>query len=180
MNVVGIGPQLSLFLSVLGAAFDGDLVAWAIGGTPSLAQGGPTGVLSNGLVGSHNKYEGDASPTRPDLYEVGNNYKTITAQFQDLINHSPGGHVTLDSFTPFRSDRFDQQIKNNANFFNGPFSGLLVQPAAYTFIYRFMANHSAENPEGLLSYKTIQSWFGVEGSNGNYHAVQGTERIPTN
>jgi hypothetical protein len=180
MKVVGMGPQLSLFLSVLGAALDGDLTAWSIGGTPTLAQGGVTGVLGNGLIGSHNKYEGDASPTRPDLYQAGNNYKTVTSQFQDLINHSPGGQVTLESLTAFRSDRFDAQIQNNPNFFNGPFSGLLVQPAAYTFIYRFMANHSAENPAGLLSYDTIQSWFGVEGTNGNYNAVQGTERIPNN
>lgn len=180
MKVVGMGPQLSLFLSVLGAAIDGDLTAWSIGGTPSLAQGGPTGILGNGLIGSHNKYEGDASPTRPDLYEAGNDFKTVTAQFQDLINHSPGGQVTLDSLTAFRSDRFDTQIRNNPNFFNGPFTGVLVQPAAYTFIYRFMANHSAEHPEGLLSYETIQSWFGVEGTNGNYNAVQGTERIPKN
>ncbi|KAH6625885.1 hypothetical protein C7974DRAFT_209323 [Boeremia exigua] len=180
MKVVGMGPQLSLFLSVLGGALDGDLLSWSIGGTPSLLQGGPTGILGNGLIGSHNKYEGDASPTRPDLYEAGNNYKTVTSQFQDLINHSPGGQVSLESLTAFRSDRFDTQIKNNPNFFNGPFSGVLVQPAAYTFIYRFMANHSAENPEGLLSYETLQSWFGVEGTNGAYNAVQGTERIPTN
>ncbi|KAJ4343710.1 hypothetical protein N0V95_006540 [Ascochyta clinopodiicola] len=180
MKVVGMGTQLSLFLSVLGGALDGDLLNWSIGGTPSVAQGGVTGVLGNGLSGSHNKYEGDASPTRPDLYEAGNNYKTVTSQFQDLINHSPGGQVTLDSLTAFRSDRFDTQIRNNPNFFNGPFSGILVQPAAYTFIYRFMANHSAENPAGLLSYETIQSWFGVEGTNGNYNAVQGTERIPKN
>jgi len=180
MKVVGMGPQLSLFLSVLGGAIDGDILNWSIGGTPTLAQGGATGVLGNGLIGSHNKYEGDASPTRPDLYEAGNNYKTVTSQFQDMINHSPGGQVTLDSLTAFRSDRFDTQIANNKYFFNGPFSGVLVQPAAYTFIYRFMANHSAEHPEGLLSYETIQSWFGVEGTNGKYNAVQGTEQIPKN
>lgn len=103
----------------------------------------------------------------------------MTSQFQDLINSSPGS-VTIDSLTAFRSQRFDQQVQSNKYFFNGPFSGVLVQPAAYTFIFRFMANHSAENPTGLLSYETIQSWFGVEGTNGNYNAVQGSERIPMN
>lgn len=175
-----MGPKLALFLSALGGAIDGDILNWSIGGTPSLVQGGPTGVLGNGLIGSHNKYEGDASPTRPDLYEAGNNYKTVTAQFQDLIKHSPGGVVTLDSLTAFRSDRFDTQIAKNPYFFNGPFTGVLVQPAAYTFIYRFMANHSAENPAGILTYETIQSWFGVEGTDGKYQAQQGTERIPLN
>lgn len=175
-----MGPILSIFLSAYGGAIDGDILNWSIGGTPSLAQGGATGVLGNGLIGSHNKYESDASPTRPDLYEAGNNYKTVSKQFQELIDYSPGGEVTLDSLTSFRSHRFDTQIANNPDFFNGPFSGVLVQPAAYTFIYRFMANHSSEFPVGKLTYDVIQSWFGVQGSNGQYNAVQGSERIPEN
>ncbi|KAF2821658.1 Cloroperoxidase [Ophiobolus disseminans] len=179
-KVVGMGPLLALFLSVYGGAIDGDIKSWSIGGTPSLLQGGVTGVLGNGLIGSHNKYEGDASPTRPDLYQDGNNWMTVTKQFQELVDYSPGGQVTLESLTNFRSHRFDTQVANNPYFFNGPFSGVLVQPAAYTFIYRFMANHSAENPAGTLSYETLQSWFGVQGSNKNYNAVQGTERIPDN
>ncbi|KAF2170623.1 hypothetical protein M409DRAFT_64293 [Zasmidium cellare ATCC 36951] len=179
-TVVGMGPQLAGFLSILGAAIDGDLTAWSMGGTPSVAQGGLLGPLGNGLSGSHNKYESDASPTRPDLYEAGNDYITETGQFQDLINYCPGGQVDLDCLTDFRSYRFDQQIANNPYFFNGPFSGVAVQPAAYTFIFRYMANHSAEYPVGYLSYDTIASWFGIEGTNGNYNAVQGTERIPDN
>jgi hypothetical protein len=177
-RVVGMGPLLSTFLSVLGGALDGDLLNWSMGGKPSLTQGGLTGVLGNGLTGSHNKYEADASPTRPDLYQAGNNYKTVTSQFQELIDYSPGGVVTLDSLTEFRSHRFDTQKQTNPYFFNGPFSGVLVQPAAYTFIFRFMANHSAEAPAGVLPYDVIQSWFGVQGTNGNYNAVQGSERIP--
>lgn len=180
MDVVGMGPLLAGFLSVLGAAIDGDLTAWSMAGTPPPGVGGPLAQQGNGLVGSHNKYEGDASPTRPDLYQEGNNYKTKSDQFQELINYSPGGQVTLDSLTEFRAYRFDKQIADNKYFFNGPFSGIAVQPAAYTFIYRFMANHSEENPVGLLSYETIASWFGVEGQPGSYNAVQGTERIPDN
>ncbi|KAH7086311.1 hypothetical protein FB567DRAFT_570206 [Paraphoma chrysanthemicola] len=179
-KVVGMGPLLAIFLSALGGAIDGDILNWSMGGTPSLAQGGVTGVLGNGLIGSHNKYEGDASPTRPDLYQAGNNYETVTSQFQEMIDYSPGGEVTLDSLTSFRSHRFDTQIAQNPRFFNGPFSGVLVQPAAYTFIYRFMANHSAEFPAGKLTYDVVQSWFGVQGTNKNYNAVQGTERIPEN
>lgn len=58
-------------------------------------------------------------------------------------------------------------------FFNGAFSGIAVQPAAYTFVFRFMANHSEADPVGLLSYDTLATWFGIEGENGNYKAVQG-------
>jgi hypothetical protein len=180
MKVVGMGPILSLFLSAYGGAIDGDIKSWSIGGKPSLLQGGVTGILGNGLIGSHNKYEGDGSPTRPDLYEAGNDWMTVTEQFQEMVDISPGGEVTLDSLTAFRSKRVDTQIAKNPNYFYGPFSGILVQPAAYTFIYRFMANHSSEHPVGRLDYETLQSWFGVEGTNGNYKAVQGHERIPDN
>lgn len=178
-KVVGMGTDLAAFLSILGAAIDGDLTSWSIAGTPPSGVGGPLASKGNGLTGSHNKYESDASPTRPDLYESGNDYKTVGEQFQQMIDASPGS-VTIDSLTSFRSSRFDTQVANNPYFFNGPFSGVLVQPAAYTFIFRFMANHSAEYPIGYLSHEVVQSWFGIQGSSGNYTAVQGTERIPEN
>lgn len=164
---------------MFGAAIDGSGTAWSIGGPPTAGQAGllPGG---NGLIGSHNKYESDASPTRPDLYEDGNNYETQADQFQQLIDASPGGEVTLNSLTAFRSQRFDAQIANNPFFFNGPFTGVAVQPAAYTFIYRFMANHSEERPEGRLSYDVIKDWFGITGEDGSYTANQGQERIPMN
>jgi hypothetical protein len=145
-KVVGMGPDLSLFLAVLGGVLDGDVGAWSIAGTPSLAQGGLTGILRHGLVGSHNKYESDGSPTRPDLYQASNDYMTVTSQFQDIINANPGGEITLEGLTRFRSDRNSEQVASNPYFFYGPFAGVGVQTAAYTFIYCFMANHSAEFP----------------------------------
>ncbi|EME38257.1 hypothetical protein DOTSEDRAFT_75727 [Dothistroma septosporum NZE10] len=181
MDVVGMGPTLAAFLAVLGAEIDGSGAAWSIGGPPTAAVGGlaPLG-RGNGLIGSHNKYESDVSPCKPDLYEYGNNYKTLTSQFQELINVSPGGFVTLDSLTQHRSNRFDSSIAKNPYFFNGPFTGVLVQPAAYTFIFRFMANHSAANPIGELSYDVLKSWFAVTGKNGSFVAHQGQEKIPSN
>lgn len=175
-----MAPGLALFLSALAGALDGDILTWSMGGRPSLAQGGLTGILANGLIGSHNKYETDASPTRPDLYQGGNNFKLVLSQFQQLIDYSPGGVVTMESLTAFRAARFAAQKKSNPDFFNGPFSGVLVQPAAYAFIYRFMANHSAENPNGILTHEVLQSWFGVQGKSGSFSAVQGGERIPEN
>jgi len=174
-QVVGMGPNLALFLSTLGAAVDGSGTAWSMGGTPPASVGS-----GNGLSGSHNKYESDASPTRPDLYQDGNNYKTQADQFQELIDASPGGFVTMESLTSFRAQRFNTQKETNKYFFNGPFTGVLVQPAAYTFIYRFMANHSEEAPAGELSYDVIKSWFAIDGESGSYTANQGQERIPEN
>lgn len=116
---------------------------------------------------------------RPDLYESGNNYKVVISQFQQLIDMSQNsGFVDLNTLTKFRSQRFDDQIANNPYFFNGPFTGVLVQPAAYTFIYRFMANHSAAAPYGELSYSVLQSWFGITGSSGAYTWNPGQEKIP--
>ncbi|USW52946.1 Putative chloroperoxidase [Septoria linicola] len=178
-TVVGMGPVLAGFLSILGAVLDGDLTSWSMGGTPAGALGSLRG---NGLSGSHNKYEGDASPTRPDLYQEGDNYKTKVNQFQEMIDYSPGS-VTMESLTNFRSHRFDTQIAANPYFFNGPFSGVAVQPAAYTFIFRFMANHSSADPIGLLNHDVVASWFGIEGTSGNYKLVngkQGQEKIPLN
>ncbi|EOA86130.1 hypothetical protein ACJQWK_11869 [Exserohilum turcicum] len=179
-KVVGMAPGLALFLSTLAGAIDGDILSWSMGGKPSLMQGGLTGVLANGLIGSHNKYETDASPTRADLFQGGNNFKLVTSQFQQLIDYSPGGIVTMDSLMAFRAVRVNTQKKTNAYFFNGPFTGVLVQPAAYAFIFRFMANHTAENPTGILTHEVLQSWFGVQGKSGSYTAVQGGERIPEN
>jgi hypothetical protein len=51
-KVVGMGLQLALFLAVYGGAIDGDIGSWSIAGTPTLAQGGATGILGHGLVGS--------------------------------------------------------------------------------------------------------------------------------
>lgn len=96
---------------------------------------------------------------------------------------SPNGIIDLNSLTAFRSQRFDDQVSSNPYFFNGPFTGVLVQPAAYTFIYRFMANHSVESPHGELRSEVLQSWFGVEEEEeegGEYVWREGWERIPLN
>lgn len=66
-----MGLDLATFLAVYGAVFDGDLTSWSIGGPPSSSLLGSVSLLGTpqGISGSHNKYEGDVSPTRPDLYE---------------------------------------------------------------------------------------------------------------
>lgn len=69
-TVFGMGADLGAFLSIYGALFDGNLAAWSIGGPSSQLASLPV-LLSTpqGISGSHNKYESDVSPTRPDLYE---------------------------------------------------------------------------------------------------------------
>lgn len=65
-----MGKDLGGFLAVYGALIDGDLTQWSIGG-PTAYVPATLGLLGTpqGISGSHNKYESDVSPTRPDLYE---------------------------------------------------------------------------------------------------------------
>jgi hypothetical protein len=86
----------------------------------------------------------------------------------------------LSVLTPFRAARFQQSISENPYFFNGAFSGVAVQPAAYTFIYRFMSNKSAEYPEGRLNQEVLKSFFSITGDENNFKWTEGYEKIPDN
>lgn len=178
-----MGNDLGGFLAIYGAIFDGDATKWSIGGpAPSVGNLGLLGT-PQGISGSHNKYESDVSPSRPDLYEYGNDYKVIISQFQQMFDLQPDAataNYDLSVLTPFRAARFQQSIQNNPYFFNGPFSGVLVQPAAYTFIYRFMGNKSAEYPEGVLNQEVLKSFFSITGESGNFVWTEGHEKIPDN
>ena len=62
-------------------------------------------------------------------------------------------------------------------FFNAPSSGVVVQPAVYTFICRFFANHSAENVYGGLNQDVLKSFFAISGQFGNFNYTPRGERI---
>lgn len=66
-----MGYDLASFLSIYAAVMDGDLTSWSIGGPPDTSALSAVGLLAapQGISGSHNKYEGDVSPGRGDLYE---------------------------------------------------------------------------------------------------------------
>lgn len=44
---------------------------------------------------------------------------------------------------------------------------MAVSQAAFTFIYRFMANHSAEYPEGVLNKDVLKSFMSISGPENN-------------
>ena len=181
--VFGMGLDLAGFLAVYGAIIDGNGLEWSIGGpTPLVA--GPLADISEpeGISGSHNKYESDASPTRGDLYTAGNDYTVQVDQFKQLyeLGQANGDSYDLPLLTKFRATRFQQSIETNPEFFYGPFSGVIVSPAAYTFIYRFMANKSAEYPEGRLDGEVLKSFFSITGDYPDFTYTEGYERIPDN
>lgn len=111
----------------------------------------------------------------------GNDYKVILSQFEEMyaLPLGPNGY-DLTNLTPFSATRFQQSIDNNPYFFKGPFSGVAVQPAAYTFIYRFMSNKSAEYPEGYLNGDVLKAFFSITGDPGGFTWTEGHERIPDN
>jgi hypothetical protein len=94
-------------------------------------------------------------------------YRVIVDQFLDISSSgmdSANANYKLDILAGFRYDRFLQSIQQNPNFFNGLLSGVLVQPAAYTFIYRFMANTFADCPEEVLNQEIFKSFFVLTGT----------------
>jgi hypothetical protein len=98
----------------------------------------------------------------------------------DLQPNAATANYDLSVLTPFRAARFQQSVENNPYFFNGPFTGVAVQPAAYTFIYRFMGNKSAEYPEGRLNQEVLKSFFSITGNRDNFVWTEGYEKIPDN
>ncbi|KAF2501596.1 hypothetical protein BU16DRAFT_569583 [Lophium mytilinum] len=179
----GMGVDLATFLAIYGAIFDGDLTKYSIGGPyPSLLNLGGLLGSPQGLSGSHNKYEGDVSPTRGDLYQYGNDYLLQPSQFKALyeLGRANGDSVDLSVLTAYRATRFQESVSENPYFFNAPFSGVIASPAAWSFIYRFMGNKSAEHPMGLLDGETLKAFYSVTGDYPNFKYTPGHETFPDN
>ena len=151
--------DLSLFLATYGAVVDGPLTSWSIAGGPHV-----------GIGGSHNNYEGDSSPLKADLNQYGSNSRLIMEQFNNLYNLQPDAstaNYNLDVLRTFRGQRFQESIDKNPYFTYLPFTGTAVSQAAFTFIYRFMANKSAEYPEGILNKDVLKSFMSIYGDEDN-------------
>lgn len=186
----GMGIDLGTFLAVYGTAFDGDPISldpgYSIGG-PATSEDilGGLGLLEtpSGLSGSHNNYEADTSPTRGDLYVVGNDYLLQVDRFQEyydaLLESTPAPDQYAALF-PFRQAQFNNSIATNPYFFFPQFAGVLVSPAGYAFPPRMMANHSAEYPSGYLDKASFMSFFAITGESGSFEYSAGWERIPNN
>lgn len=171
-TVFGMGADLATVLAVYGAVVDGTLLSWSIGGTPHL-----------GIGGSHNNYETDSSPIYADLNQFGSNEEFVMNQFKELYDLQPDAataNYNLEVLRDFRKTRFQESIDKNPYFLYGVFSGMAVSQAAFTFVYRFMSNKSAEYPEGVLNKDVLKSFYSVTGPDNNLKHTPGHERIPDN
>ena len=166
----GMASDLATFLAIYGSVVDGTLTGWSIEGVPH-----------TGIAGSHGNYDGDSSPNYADLNQYGSNVKLVLSQFKTLYNLQPDAstaNYNLEVLRQFRGQRFQESIDKNPDFTYNPFAGILVTQAAYTFIYRFMANKSAEYPEGVLNKDVLKSFFSISGPDSNLKWTKGYERFP--
>ncbi|KAJ4312889.1 hypothetical protein N0V84_009698 [Fusarium piperis] len=189
-KVLGMGLEVSTVLAVMGTVFVGNPLSlnpgFSIGDAASGAQnllGNLAGLLGTprGLTGSHNIIEGDSSNTRADLYVTGDASTLVLDQFKDLYKMSSGeGDYNFDVFTERAYIRFRESVATNPNFYFGPFTGMIARNAGYLFACRMFANHSSENPNGVLTKETLKSFFAIEGEGDNLTYKRGWERIPEN
>lgn len=125
-----------------------------------------------------------ASSNKLGSLRSGNDYNLRLPQFTALFNLQSDrstANYDLPVLLQHRRARFAQSISQNPYFFYGPFTGIMVSQAAYTFIYRFMANHTASQPEGVLNQDVLKSFFAVSGDSPDQFAYHpGNERIPDN
>ncbi|KAK4498174.1 hypothetical protein PRZ48_010831 [Zasmidium cellare] len=171
-KVFGMAPDLAASLAVYGAVVDGTLTQWSVAGVPHV-----------GIGGSHGNYEADSSPLRADLRQYGSNTRLIISQYLNLYNRQPNAataNYNLEVLRDFRIHRFNESIAKNPVFFYGPFAGNIVTQAAFTFIYRFMSNKSAEAPEGILNQNVLRSFMSIQQQGDRQVWVPGNERIPDN
>ena len=68
----------------------------------------------------------------------------------DTSEEGFGQRYTLDGFRQRFQQVQDAAIAENAYYFTGAFSTIVVVPAAYNFVINLMSNHSAEEPSGYL------------------------------
>jgi len=76
-------------------------------------------------------------------------------------------NYNLEVLRTFRGKRFQESVDKNPYFVFGPVTGMAVSQAAFTFIYRYMANHTATYPEGVLNKEVLKSFMSISGPENN-------------
>jgi len=186
VNVFGMGTDLATFLSSYAAIVHGDSIAFSIGGTSVKWQAATSAgqhTRGTGFSGSHNSMECDGSPISSDAFGKQTRFGARVEHLKQLFGlhqHSRDANFDMPTLTDFRAVRQAHSIAENKFFFNGPFTGLIMQPASYSFMYRLLANHSAEHPSGHLTQDVLESVYGITTEKGKMKYTPGHERIPHN
>ncbi|KAL8786591.1 MAG: hypothetical protein Q9195_008148 [Heterodermia aff. obscurata] len=176
-QVYGLAPNFGIPLTVADT--------WSIGGKQPQTLTSPILGAGDGLSGSHNKYESDASPGRGDYYLFNADVTNLRVEkfkaLYDLQKDKPVPNYNLDVLIQHRKYTFDDSKSTNPYFFFEPFAGLAVANAAHTFIPALFSNHSAQYPNGILDKETLKAFFAItEAPDGTLSYKPGWERIPDN
>ncbi|KAM3421360.1 hypothetical protein BST61_g1757 [Cercospora zeina] len=180
-DLYSMSPELGAALAAIAIAISGDPITgtWSIGA----GYNGALGLLGRptGIVGTHNRYEGDASIVRGDAFMHGGNVGFFEMHRWNRL------YSLTDDESGFTHDKAANQafytaqysLLNNPYYFSAPFSGL-VAPDAHNFIVHFMSNRSQENMGGILNTEVLKSFFSVTGEPGSFVHTPGHERVPDN
>lgn len=193
LQAYGLDQTATQVLQQTTTFFDGDPLSqrWSIGyyspNTAALGSlqsliGQESGICDYG----HLKSEGDASITRGDFLAPTMNsncasYPVFYQQLLDLATERNNGNINAPVLAEHQHNRKLYSIANNPNYFSPAFAGIAFTPAAHTFVFELMANHSAEYPRGLLTPTVLDSFFSyTRDKNGALNYKYGYERIPDN
>lgn len=137
-------------------------------------------------IDGHSKSENDASITRGDFLALEDNsncasYPKFYQELLDLSEKRANGLITAPVLAEHQHNRKMFSEANNPNYFSPVFGGVAFTPAAHTFVWALMANHSAENPRGFLEHSVLDKFFSYTlQADGSRKYEYGKDRIPEN
>lgn len=159
-NLYNLGYGLAVFIAVRAIALDGDIVTTKISiGCDATSRTAADGGLLLGPepgLDAHNKFEADTSLTRNDYFLAdGDNFSfngSLFAQMYNTAKETSNGNFDRATIAKYRSDRYDESLNTNPNFYFGPKSLLLY--GAASFVYE---NFPVFGGDGIPDIDTISS-----------------------
>jgi hypothetical protein len=104
---------------------------------------------------------------------------TLFRDFHDRADEN--GVISMDLLADQAARRWEYSVAHNPNFYYGPVSGMVSRNAGYFFLGRLLSNHTAEQPDGVLTQEVFRKFFAVyEDANGKLEYRKGHETIPEN
>ncbi|KAB5591490.1 Aromatic peroxygenase [Ceratobasidium theobromae] len=188
-KIFGFGIDLAAAAAACGVIFGGNPVTqvFSIGGPPPGLVIPPLISRPPGLSGTHNRFEGDASPTRGDAYTHNGDPSLLDLDsfrhLYDLVQEGSSGNFDTSVLTDHRAwTRQNDWIVGyrNPHFFVSPLGTLILSTLTHMLIPRCFSNHSEEFPAGYLNHDNLKSFFAVSGDRQNFVYQQGYEKIPDN
>ncbi|CCG84247.1 protein of unknown function [Taphrina deformans PYCC 5710] len=175
MALYNVGPGLANLLALIAVPLDGDIITtrMSIGGEATSLTAPLGGIANNALGGkeggldTHDTFEADSSLTRNDYYLAnGDNHSFNGTLFGHMVktcqSTSSASAPLFDRtcMSLYRSQRYDESLATNGNFYFGPKSLLLY--GASSFLYELMPTAG-----GQPDLNTISSFFGASPPSGS-------------